>query len=174
MALPILSRIFFVLWGLVALKKPDLVWKMEFCKIDEPSESYLPPCRSSSFAKAASQISNLALRSRVCGSGTNSQLKNQHISVIFQPYLHSEMFYVIQKEHWSYRHQYPQCLLFSVAKFCFSCLLYFMHLHPLIAQRCPVRNMRNIHSEVVLSVCQTQPVDAALKNMQLIRNLCIT
>ena len=87
MALPILSRIFFVLWGLVALKKPDLVWKMEFCKIDEPSESYLPPCRSSSFAKAASQISNLALRSRVCGSGTNSQLKNQHISVIFQPYL---------------------------------------------------------------------------------------
>ena len=86
MALPILSGIFFVLWGLAALKKPDLVWKMEFCKIDEPSESYLPPCRSSSFAKAASQISNLALRSRVCGSGTNSQLKNQHISVIFQPY----------------------------------------------------------------------------------------
>ena len=37
------------------------------------------------FAKAASQISNLALQSRVCGSGTNPQLKNQHISVIFQP-----------------------------------------------------------------------------------------
>jgi len=37
------------------------------------------------FAKAASQISNLALQSRVCGSGTNSGLKNQHIGVIFQP-----------------------------------------------------------------------------------------
>ena len=42
------------------------------------------------FAEAASQISNLALQFRVCGSGTNSQLKNQHISVIFQPFLHSE------------------------------------------------------------------------------------
>ena len=42
------------------------------------------------FAKAASQISNLALQFRVCGSDTNSQLKNQHISVIFQPYLHAE------------------------------------------------------------------------------------
>ncbi len=41
MALPILSGIFLVLWGLVAFKKPDLVWKIEFCIIDEPSESYL-------------------------------------------------------------------------------------------------------------------------------------
>ena len=110
MALPILSGIFFVLWGLAALKKPDLVWKMEFCKIDEPSESYLPPCRSSSFAKAASQISNLALRSRVCGSGTNSQLKNQHISVIFQPYLHSEALCGICSVCSSYRSVMVQCL----------------------------------------------------------------
>ncbi len=41
------------------------------------------------FAKAAGQISNLALQFRVCGSDTNSQLKNQHISVIFQPYYHA-------------------------------------------------------------------------------------
>lgn len=38
------------------------------------------------FAKAVSQILNLALQFRVCGSGTNSRLKNQHISVIFQPF----------------------------------------------------------------------------------------
>jgi len=42
------------------------------------------------FAEAASQISNLALQFRVCGSGTNPQLKNQHINVIFQSFLHSE------------------------------------------------------------------------------------